>query len=46
MTGGRLSPRELTADETAAIDALDTGGGWPARGAITLEAFGRKIPEP
>ena len=37
---------ELTADEMAAIDALDTGRrGGPEPDAITLEAFGREIPE-
>jgi diketogulonate reductase-like aldo/keto reductase len=37
---------ELTADELAAIDALDTGRrGGPEPDAITLEAFGREIPE-
>ncbi len=37
---------ELTADELAAIDALDTGQrGGPEPEAITLEAFGRPIPE-
>ena len=37
---------ELTADELAAIDALDTGvRGGPEPEAITLEAFGRPIPE-
>ena len=37
---------ELTADEIAAIDALDTGRrGGPEPDAITLEAFGREIPE-
>ena len=37
---------ELTADEMAAIDALDTGRrGGPEPEAITLEAFGRDIPE-
>jgi hypothetical protein len=31
----------------AALDALDTGrGGGPEPDAITLEAFGREIPEP
>lgn len=38
---------QLTADELAAIDALDTGirrGPEPAD--ITLETFGREIPEP
>ena len=37
---------ELTADEIAQIDALDTGvRGGPEPEAITLEAFGRDIPE-
>ena len=37
---------ELTTDELAAIDALDTGRrGGPEPEAITLEAFGRPIPE-
>ena len=37
---------ELSADEMAAIDALDTGRrGGPEPEAITLEAFGRDIPE-
>ena len=37
---------ELTADEMAAIDGLDTGRrGGPEPEAITLEAFGRDIPE-
>ena len=37
---------ELTADEMAAIDALDTGRrGGPEPERITLEAFGREIPE-
>jgi diketogulonate reductase-like aldo/keto reductase len=37
---------ELSADELAAIDALDTGRrGGPEPEAITLEAFGRVIPE-
>ena len=37
---------DLTADEMAAIDALDTGHrGGPEPDAITLEAFGRPIPE-
>ena len=37
---------ELTADELAAIDGLDTGRrGGPEPDAITLEAFGREIPE-
>ena len=37
---------ELSADELAAIDALDTGRrGGPEPSAITLAAFGRDIPE-
>jgi diketogulonate reductase-like aldo/keto reductase len=37
---------ELTSDELAAIDGLDTGRrGGPEPDAITLEAFGREIPE-
>ena len=37
---------ELTADELAAIDALDTGvRGGPEPTDITLETFGREIPE-
>jgi diketogulonate reductase-like aldo/keto reductase len=37
---------ELTASELAAIDALDTGvRGGPDPDSITLEAFGRPIPE-
>jgi 2,5-diketo-D-gluconate reductase A len=37
---------ELTADEVAAVDALDTGvRGGPEPDAITLESFGRDIPE-
>ena len=37
---------DLTADELAAIDALDTGQrGGPEPEAITLEGFGRPIPE-
>jgi diketogulonate reductase-like aldo/keto reductase len=37
---------ELTADELAAIDALDTGRrGGPEPEAITFEDFGRVIPE-
>jgi diketogulonate reductase-like aldo/keto reductase len=37
---------ELSADEMAAIDDLDTGRrGGPEPDAITLEAFGREIPE-
>ncbi len=37
---------ELTADEVAAIDGLDAGKrGGPEPDAITLESFGRQIPE-
>jgi diketogulonate reductase-like aldo/keto reductase len=37
---------ELSADEMAAIDGLDTARrGGPEPDAITLEAFGREIPE-
>jgi len=37
---------ELSASEVSAIDALDTGvRGGPEPEAITLEAFGREIPE-
>jgi diketogulonate reductase-like aldo/keto reductase len=37
---------ELTSDELAAIDGLDTGKrGGPEPDAITLESFGREIPE-
>jgi diketogulonate reductase-like aldo/keto reductase len=37
---------DLTTDELAAIDALDTGRrGGPEPEAITLENFGRPIPE-
>ena len=37
---------ELSADEMAATDGLDTGRrGGPEPDAITLEAFGREIPE-
>jgi diketogulonate reductase-like aldo/keto reductase len=37
---------ELSADEVAAIDALDTGmRGGPDPASITLESFGREIPE-
>ena len=37
---------ELSADDTAAIDGLDTGRrGGPEPDDITLEAFGRDIPE-
>jgi 2,5-diketo-D-gluconate reductase A len=38
---------ELSAEEVAAIDALDTGvRGGPDPAGITLESFGREIPEP
>ena len=38
---------ELSADEIAAIDSLDTGRcGCPELEAITLDAFGREIPRP
>jgi len=38
---------ELSANEVAAIDALDTGmRGGPDPDSITLESFGREIPEP
>jgi diketogulonate reductase-like aldo/keto reductase len=37
---------ELSAEEIAAIDGLDTGRrGGPEPDAITLETFGREIPE-
>ena len=37
---------ELSPEEMAAIDGLDTGRrGGPEPDAITLEAFGREIPE-
>lgn len=37
---------ELSAEEMAAIDGLDTGRrGGPEPDAMTLEAFGREIPE-
>ncbi|MEV4033555.1 aldo/keto reductase [Streptomyces umbrinus] len=37
---------ELTTEQLAAIDALDTGvRGGPEPDSITLEAFGREIPE-
>lgn len=37
---------ELSADELSAIDGLDTGlRGGPEPDAITLEAFGREIPD-
>jgi diketogulonate reductase-like aldo/keto reductase len=38
---------DLSADDMAPIDRLDTGRrGGPEPDAITLEAFGREIPEP
>ena len=38
---------ELLRDQIAASDALDTGvRGGPAPESITLEAYGREIPEP
>ncbi|MGV1008367.1 MAG: aldo/keto reductase [Dermatophilaceae bacterium] len=41
-----LADFELTGDELTAIDALDTGvRGGPEPDAITLETFGREIPE-
>ena len=37
---------QLTADELAAIDALDTGvRGGPEPEDVTLETYGRTIPE-
>ncbi|MFI6025996.1 hypothetical protein [Amycolatopsis magusensis] len=37
---------QLSADELAAVDALDTGvRGGPEPEAVTLETFGRDIPE-
>jgi 2,5-diketo-D-gluconate reductase A len=37
---------DLSADELTAIDGLDTGRrGGPEPDTITLEAFGRQIPE-
>ena len=37
---------ELTGEQLAAIDALDTGRrGGPEPEAVTLESFGRDIPE-
>ena len=37
---------ELTGEQLAAIDNLDTGRrGGPEPTVITLEAFGREIPE-
>jgi len=37
---------ELSADEMAAIDGLDTGRrGGPEPDAVTLDAFGREIPD-
>ena len=47
-SGGKLNvfDFELSADEMAAINGLDTGRrGGPEPDAITLEAFGREIPE-
>jgi hypothetical protein len=41
-----VSDFELTTDEVAAIDGLDTGKrGGPEPDAITLDSFGREIPE-
>ena len=38
---------DLSADQMSAIDGLDTNQrGGPEPDAITLEAFGREIPEP
>ena len=37
---------ELTTEQSEALDALDTGvRGGPEPEAVTLEAFGREIPE-
>ena len=37
---------ELSADEIAAVDGLDTGRrGGPEPGAVALEAYGREIPD-
>ena len=37
---------ELTRDQIASIDALDTGvRGGPEPDSVTLETFGRTIPE-
>jgi diketogulonate reductase-like aldo/keto reductase len=37
---------ELSRDQIAAIDALDTGvRGGPDPGSITLETYGKEIPE-
>ena len=37
---------ELSSDQIAAIDALDTGvRGGPEPDSITLETYGKKIPE-
>jgi diketogulonate reductase-like aldo/keto reductase len=37
---------ELASEEVAAIDALDTGvRGGPDPDSITVESFGREIPE-
>src|SRR5437016_2829327 len=42
----RVFDFELSADEITAIDGLDTGRrGGPEPDAITLETFGREIPE-
>ena len=41
-----VSDFELSAEEMAAIDSLDTDRrGGPEPDTITLEAFGREIPE-
>jgi 2,5-diketo-D-gluconate reductase A len=41
-----VSDFELTAEELASIDALDTGvRGGPKPEAITLQSFGKNIPE-
>ena len=43
---GLATANSITADELAAIDGLDTGQrGGPEPSAITLETFGRPIPE-
>ena len=37
---------DLSAEELAALDSLDTGvRGGPEPGGVTREAFGREIPE-
>ena len=37
---------ELSPDEIAAVDGLDTGRrGGPEPDAVTLEAYGREIPD-